>query len=42
MALASPGVRGETILRHQMNGSAEMTDNALVRARSGYSLADDN
>ena len=35
MALAVPGVRGETVLRYKVNGSAEMTDKALVRARSG-------
>ncbi|HRA64182.1 MAG TPA: transposase, partial [Burkholderiaceae bacterium] len=37
MALAVPGVRGETTLRYKVNGSAEMTEIALVRARSGDS-----
>ena len=37
MALAVPGVRGETILRYKVNGSAEMTEIALVRACSGDS-----
>ncbi len=32
MPLSAPGVRGETVLRYKVNGSAEMTDNALVRA----------
>lgn len=32
MALAIPGVRGETNLRYKVNGSAEMTEKALVRA----------
>jgi hypothetical protein len=32
MALAVPGVRGETVLRYKVNGSAEMTEKALVRA----------
>jgi len=36
MPLSAHGVRGETILRYKVNGSAEMTDKALVRARSGY------
>jgi hypothetical protein len=31
----APGVRGETVLRYKVNGSAEMTEYALVRARSG-------
>jgi hypothetical protein len=30
--LAAPGVRGETTLRYKVNGSAEMTEYALVRA----------
>jgi hypothetical protein len=30
--LAVPGVRGETTLRYKVNGSAEMTEYALVRA----------
>lgn len=29
------GVRGETSLRYKVNGSAAMTEYALVRARSG-------
>ena len=32
MALSDPGVRGETVVRYKVNGSAEMTDKALVRA----------
>ena len=32
MPLSAPGVRGETILRYKVNGSAEMTEKALVRA----------
>ena len=28
-----PGVRGETAMRYKVNGSAEMTDTSLVRAR---------
>ena len=35
MLLSAHDVRGETILRYKVNGSAEMTDKALVRARSG-------
>ena len=35
--LAAPVVRGETVLRYKVNGSAEMTEHALVRARSGDS-----
>jgi hypothetical protein len=30
--LWAPGVRGETILRYKVNGSADMTEIALVRA----------
>ena len=32
MVLSARGVRGETVMRYKVNGSAEMTDNALVRA----------
>jgi len=32
--LSAPGVREETILRYKVNGSAEMTEIALVRARN--------
>jgi hypothetical protein len=31
-SLAAPGVRGETVLRYKVNGSAEMAEKALVRA----------
>ena len=30
--LWAPGVRGETILRYKVNGSADITEIALVRA----------
>ena len=33
MPLSAHGVRGETIMQYKVNGSAEMTDKALVRAR---------
>ena len=36
MALSGRAVRGETILRYKVNGSAEMTDASMVRACSGY------
>jgi len=32
MPLSVRGVRGETILRYKVNGGAEMTEYALVRA----------
>ena len=32
MPLSVRGVRGETMLRYKVDGSAEMTDKALVRA----------
>ena len=35
--LSAPVVRGETVLRYKVNGSAEMTEHALVRAGSGDS-----
>ena len=35
MLLSARGVRGETIMRYKVNGSAEMTDKAMVRACSG-------
>ena len=31
-SLAAPVVRGQTVLRYKVNGSAEMTEKALVRA----------
>ena len=32
MPLSARGVRGESMLRYKVDGSAEMTDKAMVRA----------
>ena len=39
MALAVPGLRGETSLLYKVKGSTEMSDAALVRARLRASAA---
>ena len=36
MPLSVRGVRGETTLRYKENGGADLTEHALVRARSGH------
>jgi len=36
MPLSVRGVPGETTLRYKVNGGADLTEHALVRARSGH------